>query len=238
MDQHKRCTVGGFNWTPSVIDMESVDEVATVSAQRHTALHETIHVRAAPPRISSRPPSRRSRCTYTHPHHPPRATPRADARVREQVLGGIKYKNLINGTTGERLRDIDTVMKEVEDEGYPGKKMLKLITPQVLRVAREQFGCETLVGIPLEDQPLGKVRSSFLLFAPILFCLLIYSFVCRSGRTRTGKHASWGLKVSYRYACCLRSPRAPFSLPRLPPPPSQTDNTWSPPFEHAPSALQ
>jgi len=31
--------------------------------------------------------------------------------VREQVLGGIKYKNLINGTTGERLRDIDTVMK-------------------------------------------------------------------------------------------------------------------------------
>ena len=200
MDQHKRCTVGGFNWTPSVIDMETVDEVATISAQRHTALHETIHVRLAPPRAFS--PDRH--CSWScltvtragtllhHPTlvmptvarhrlspaplrassfaaisasatspldanaaHPPPSPARALARA-EQVLGGIKYKNLINGTTGERLRDSETVMKEVEDVGYPGKKMLKLTTPQVLRVAREQFGCETLEGIPLEDQPLGK----------------------------------------------------------------------------------
>lgn len=113
MDQHKRCTVGGFNWTPSVIDMDSVDEVATISAQRHTALHETIH-----------------------------------------VLGGIKASNLI-GLDGVRLADTETAMHEVEDAGYPGKKLIKLTTPQVLATARAQFNCPSLDGVPLEDQPLG-----------------------------------------------------------------------------------
>lgn len=44
LDQHGRCTVGQFNWVPDVLDAETADNEDTIQSQRHTALHEMVHV--------------------------------------------------------------------------------------------------------------------------------------------------------------------------------------------------
>mmetsp|Transcript_24598 Transcript_24598/g.85538 ORF Transcript_24598/g.85538 Transcript_24598/m.85538 type:complete len:1188 (-) Transcript_24598:195-3758(-) len=43
-DQYGRCTVGEFNWVPTVLDPSKINEPDAIGAQRHTALHEIVHV--------------------------------------------------------------------------------------------------------------------------------------------------------------------------------------------------
>lgn len=45
-DQHGRCTVGQFNWIPSVIDTDpsTMNGAYSLDSERHTAMHEIIHV--------------------------------------------------------------------------------------------------------------------------------------------------------------------------------------------------
>jgi len=43
-DQYGRCTVGEFNWVPTVLDPSKINEPDAIGAQRHTALHEMVHV--------------------------------------------------------------------------------------------------------------------------------------------------------------------------------------------------
>ena len=129
-DQWGRCTVGNFNWSPAVLEpgeMLTVADVAddskedpTQQAQeRHTALHEVIH-----------------------------------------VLGGIKPDNQIkaDGTTKPKTEvyiiDDDTVA--LGDGTTVTRQTQKMITPRVLEIARKQFGCAEMKGMPLEDQLLGR----------------------------------------------------------------------------------
>lgn len=43
-DQLGRCTVGQFNWVPTVIGTDTLADPEAITAQRHTALHEIVHV--------------------------------------------------------------------------------------------------------------------------------------------------------------------------------------------------
>ena len=43
-----------------------------------------------------------------------------------------------------------------EVEEWSGHRVRKLRTPKLLAKAREQFGCSSLTGVPLEDHPIGK----------------------------------------------------------------------------------
>jgi len=43
-DQHHRCTVGVFNWVPNVVSVADQLLPASIASERHTALHEVIHI--------------------------------------------------------------------------------------------------------------------------------------------------------------------------------------------------
>eukprot|EP00750_Incisomonas_marina_P009967 INCI16199.4.p1 GENE.INCI16199.4~~INCI16199.4.p1 ORF type:complete len:841 (-),score=159.48 INCI16199.4:3548-6070(-) len=72
------------------------------------------------------------------------------------VLGCCKdssvFRNAADGTP------LDTAEKWVIEDNSPdiAKQVTKWITPGVVRTAREQFGCSSMDGLPLEDVPLGS----------------------------------------------------------------------------------
>ena len=47
MDQWDRCTVGHFNWVPSIFDVTNRERPDVIAGDRHTALHELAHVLGA-----------------------------------------------------------------------------------------------------------------------------------------------------------------------------------------------
>ena len=112
-DQHQRCTVGVFNWVPAVLSVADQELPASTSSDRHTALHEVIH-----------------------------------------VLGGIFPNgpfiddNGLTKSTGVYVVERDSI-------GY-NKPATKIVTARALKVARDQFGCSSMTGVPIEDQPTGK----------------------------------------------------------------------------------
>jgi hypothetical protein len=129
-DQWGRCTVGNFNWNPAVIEVGEMQSTADVSddskedpmqqaQERHTALHELIH-----------------------------------------VLGGIKSDSQIDANgNAKAFSDVFVIDDDVVDLGdgnSVNRQSKKLKTPKVLEIAREQFGCDTMKGVPLEDQKLGR----------------------------------------------------------------------------------
>ena len=69
------------------------------------------------------------------------------------ILAGIEiysHKKFRHPLSGKPLPASDIYIEDV-DPGYPNKKIRKLITPRVLHLAREQFGCPSLKGVPIED---------------------------------------------------------------------------------------
>lgn len=68
-------------------------------------------------------------------------SPGGDSRVFIDELGNSKPDNQVYITNTH--------------PGYDRPQTL-IITPKVVAKAREQFGCATLEGVALEDQPLGK----------------------------------------------------------------------------------
>jgi hypothetical protein len=73
------------------------------------------------------------------------------------ILGGMNPSEVFrNASTGERLPD-SQVFKVVARPADAGPAPATLIvTPRVQQLAREHFGCASLEGLPLEDQPLGR----------------------------------------------------------------------------------
>jgi hypothetical protein len=71
------------------------------------------------------------------------------------VLGGIKNSQLFrNAATGTALLNRDKILIADESE-YIGKQVAIWITPGVRDMAREQFNCSEISGVPLEDLPSG-----------------------------------------------------------------------------------
>ena len=71
------------------------------------------------------------------------------------LTGGIYSdpKNFVNKYGKQPCRH-QIYVDEVEE--WSGHRVRKLRTPKLLAKAREQFGCSSLTGVPLEDHPVGK----------------------------------------------------------------------------------
>ena len=77
------------------------------------------------------------------------------------VLGGIKNSQLFrNAATGKALLNRDKILIADESENI-GKEVAIWITPGVRDMAREQFNCSEISGVPLEDLPSGANGKIF-----------------------------------------------------------------------------
>lgn len=112
-DQLNRCTVGVFNWVPKVLDVANKDLPSSAASERHTAIHEIVH-----------------------------------------VLGGI-FPNGPHIDDSGAIKTSGVYIVERDSQGYD-KPATKVVTPRVLKIVRDQFDCQTMTGMPIEDQPTGK----------------------------------------------------------------------------------
>ena len=87
--------------------------------------------------------------SLTHPlTHPP-------------THSGIKINDQFrHPLTGDAL-PVTSIYVDETDAGYPHKVVRKLITPRVTQLAREQFGCPTLTGVPLEDSAMVIICRNY-----------------------------------------------------------------------------
>ena len=73
------------------------------------------------------------------------------------ILGGLSVGFNVNTPFIDGngvMRDVSTlIVTEPDGPGY-SKIVTKIRTPKVLAVVREQFGCPTMTGMPLEDIPM------------------------------------------------------------------------------------
>ena len=79
------------------------------------------------------------------------------AHEMAHILGAVLLgPHFIDADTGTPI-DLSTIatVEEQDATDYP-KLVTKIHSPRVLAHAREAFGCPTLVGVPLEDVPLGR----------------------------------------------------------------------------------
>ena len=117
-DECGRCVVGHFNWCPDVIDPSKALANDQIASERHTALHEVIH-----------------------------------------ILGGMTVaRQFRNASTGHALPTahiVTTVNASRNSWNGAPRNVRSIVTPRALAVYREQSGCASLQGIPIEDQPTG-----------------------------------------------------------------------------------
>ena len=69
-------------------------------------------------------------------------------------LAGIKVQDTRmwrNASTGDPM-PMSAIYVDETDPGYPSKVVRKIKTPKVLELARQQFGCPSLTGVPVEDR--------------------------------------------------------------------------------------
>lgn len=114
------------------------------------------------------------RCTVGHfnwvpelldivtPSSPETVTSEMHTALHEMVhvLGGMLPGTAENATMfldeHGRMPDPRNRVYVVQSDTAYGKFVTKIITPKVLNVSRQYFGCDTMDGFPLEDIPLGK----------------------------------------------------------------------------------
>eukprot|EP00501_MAST-03F_sp_TOSAG23-6_P000289 GSMAST32.ASY1.ANO1.296.1 assembled CDS len=126
-DQYGRCTVGFHNIVPEGIDVANTLVPDVQQEERKLSLHETFHLLGCCD--PTRTPSLFIQDDTT-------CTDSKQQWGSEQLPVGVW-----SGTTN--------------DGKFP-KLALKVITPLVLSTVREQYGCPTMDGMPMEDLVLGR----------------------------------------------------------------------------------
>ena len=131
-DQNDRPIFGYVNFCPSRLSAAAADW----EAQRGTAIHELLHALGFS--SGSWPLFRDADGTP----RTPRSANGLPARVSATCYDGVTYSNIMQ---------VASSTLEVASER--GTTVTRLVTPRVTAVARDVFGCSTLSGAELENQP-------------------------------------------------------------------------------------
>ena len=139
-DQNDRPIFGYANFCPASLDTAA----AAWETQRSTAVHEILHALGF---------SSGSWPLFRHPDGTPMTVRESDGLPA--LVSGVTCTPNVDGSprTGTNVLNVSEATLQVATER--GTTVTRLVTPRAQSVARQLFGCSTLSGPDIENQPTG-----------------------------------------------------------------------------------
>ena len=135
-DQNDRPIFGMANFCPAMLSTAAAD----YASMRATAIHEVLHALGF---------SSGSWPLFRQPDGTPMTARELDG------LPATTSATCADGSTRSNVLEVSSSTLQVAS-GRGGATIVRLVTPRVASVARDVFGCATLTGAELENQPTGS----------------------------------------------------------------------------------